>query len=625
MDTLRRSLGIYFGLIAIIPLFSVGGILFYDAYTELESEITGNFHSASETHGVQIRLLYDLRIQQITALAANPLFIEILQNPDTTNSQLLEILNRFEDSTGGNRGGVFNNIVGFYKHSVISENGDVVFSTDKSFIGTNVLVEKMHSVSNVVNRNLNQREMIITVPIFDVSSNSHEGYLQSVMGTKTTDHILLDSRLFETDETYLVNMDKIMMSESRFLDSVKSEIMVDSIPVQKCIDFEENHTGFYDVEENHVGFYVDYRGIEIFGSSYCASDLGFVLLHEMDAQELFVPLNNLVLIWISSMIMFGSLSVLFGLIISKKITLPIRKLKNSADEITSGNLDIQISFDGKYEIKSLAKSFDNMLQSLRTSKFEVETQKEIILENNRELKKIDVQKDEFAAMASHELKTPLVPIMGYLEMLLEDDLVGPLNEKQKTILEKSLSNVHTLQKLILQLLTVHRLEIDQVKWSISEFDVHDLMQTVYSDYEHLTQKKKITLTNLQSDPFTLSSDIEQIKEIFSNLMQNALDFTPEGGSISIDAKQKDDLVVFSVKDSGIGIPKEKQGGLFKKFYQVDTSVTRKHGGTGLGLSICRGLCEGLGGKIWVDSDEGCGSTFFFSILDQSKKKSEVEI
>jgi len=612
MGSLHSSLVIYFGLVAVIPLLFVGGILFFDAYVNLEDEITNNFQHDSEISGHTVRLLYHLRTEQITTFSQNPLFMDVIQNSENIDYQKLsELVTKFEESTSGDLDEVYTEIVGFYRHSIITSQNEIIFSTDESLIGTKKDVTHLFPVSYVVNENSNNREMLITVPIFD-SSNNLLGYFQSVMGVVTTNHILLDSRTFQTDENYLVNLDKIMISESRFWDSSQTEILVDTKSVQICLEDGENYVGFYE----------DYRGVPIFGSSYCAKDLGFILLREMDAEELFSPLNELVLTLILSVIGFGSLSVFFGFLISKRITSPLLELKKSVEEISDGNYDIKVNLEGKNEIFDLARSFDTLLHSLKVSQFEVDSQKDIILENNRELKKIDVQKGEFAAMASHELKTPLVPIRGYLEMLLEDDLVGPLNGKQKEILKKSLDNVEILQKLILQLLTVHRLEINQVKWSISNFDILDLMQNVYADFEHLMNKKNITFTNIFVDSVIISSDYEQIREIFSNMLQNALDFTPDGGAVEIDAKISDDLVVFSVKDNGIGIAKEKQKGLFKKFYQVDTSVTRSHGGTGLGLSICRGLAEGLGGKIWVESDEGKGSIFFFSILNHFNETSE---
>ena len=242
-----------------------------------------------------------------------------------------------------------------------------------------------------------------------------------------------------------------------------------------------------------------------------------------------------------------------------------------------------------------------------------------IVQLTNDMKEIDIKKSEFATMASHELKTPLVPIKGYLEMVLEEGLLGTLNAKQKDILEKIQYNTGNMEKLILRVLLVQRLDLGEITLNVSEFDVSNLMNTVYTDNQVIMEKKNIKFVNLSEENSMIKTDFEKIKEVFSNLILNAVDFTPDGGKIEIDAKSDDDMIVFSVRDNGTGISPENQVHLFKKFYQVDTSVTRKHGGTGLGLSICKGLTEGLGGKIWVESELNKGSTFYFTVKKTQSK------
>jgi signal transduction histidine kinase len=112
----------------------------------------------------------------------------------------------------------------------------------------------------------------------------------------------------------------------------------------------------------------------------------------------------------------------------------------------------------------------------------------------------------------------------------------------------------------------------------------------------------------------MKSDTPRLSQVFSNLINNSIDFIPENkGIIEINAQNKKDKVLFSVKDNGMGMTLETQKSLFQKFYQADTSIRRKHGGSGLGLAICKGIVEGLGGKIWLESEVGKGTTFFFTI------------
>jgi signal transduction histidine kinase len=300
--------------------------------------------------------------------------------------------------------------------------------------------------------------------------------------------------------------------------------------------------------------------------------------------------------------------------LSRKLTQPIKKLQKATIQVIKKNYDISLIPFGPNENKTIAKNFNAMVRSLKLSE-------ELSKKHLKELEKIDTQKGEFAAMASHELKTPLVPMKGYLEMLMEHGLVGELNPKQESLLEKIYENTELLEKLILKILTAQRLGLGQMKWNLSEFDVEDLMNNVIADNESLMKDKKIKFTNHCKTNQIIYSDYTQIIQIFSNLIRNSVDFVNDNPSIEISAENKDDKILFYVKDNGIGMTLDAQQHLFKKFYQVDTSVRRKHGGTGLGLSICKGLVDGMGGKIWVESEPNKGSTFYFTIpKDQSKLK-----
>ncbi|MBI1662844.1 MAG: hypothetical protein IS860_05030 [Nitrosopumilus sp.] len=126
--------------------------------------------------------------------------------------------------------------------------------------------------------------------------------------------------------------------------------------------------------------------------------------------------------------------------------------------------------------------------------------------------------------------------------------------------------------------------------------------------------KKIEFTKTVPEKITIKVDKSKLIEIFTNIVQKTVDFVPDdGGKIIMNVESKEKEIEVSISDNGIGMPKDKQEGLFQKFYQVDTSHTRKHGGSGLGLSICKGYIEDMGGKIWVESEAGKGTTFFFTI------------
>jgi len=233
--------------------------------------------------------------------------------------------------------------------------------------------------------------------------------------------------------------------------------------------------------------------------------------------------------------------------------------------------------------------------------------------NERE--KIDKLKEEFLSIVTHELKSPLTPIIGFSQALSKPKMLGELNEKQLDAVNTILVNATRLRKLIGDLLDAHKLELGKMHFDHKKIDVNDLLDSINLSFNYIAKEKNITIeSHIDKNTSIITSDRDRIEQVITNLIYNAMDFIPKNtGKIKISAQKIDSFVRFTVKDNGVGIPKEKQKELFSKFYQADTSKIRKHGGTGLGLSICKGIVENLGGKINMDSIENMGSKFYFTI------------
>jgi len=231
-----------------------------------------------------------------------------------------------------------------------------------------------------------------------------------------------------------------------------------------------------------------------------------------------------------------------------------------------------------------------------------------------ETKKMEKLKDGFVSMMTHELKTPLTPIRGHCEMLKEPGLLGNLNQDQLNSIDKIAESALRLEKLIGDVMLAQRLEIGQMTYDKRKFEVTEFMSDIYNDYSQIMKNKQIKFVNSTQENLTLWTDKNRVRQIIDNLIQNAVDFTPkDNGMIEIGAMSDDNKVVFYVKDNGVGIQKDVQPTMFKKFYQVDASHRRKHTGTGLGLVICKGIAEGLGGGIWFESEPGKNTIFYFNI------------
>jgi signal transduction histidine kinase len=296
------------------------------------------------------------------------------------------------------------------------------------------------------------------------------------------------------------------------------------------------------------------------------------------------------------------ISIIIGVgiaaVLLRSLTAPIKKLIEMSEEISKGNLDSRVDIKTSDEIGQLAKTLNFAVGKMQ------ESQK---------------RKDEFAGMISHELKTPLVPIRGYLEML-KNPKFGELSQDQKEAVEEIYTNTLHLEKLITNILISEKLELGEIVYYNEKIDVKKFMDEQYNLLSPLMIEKNIKFTNSTrvKDAF---ADPKIVKDIFASLVENAVGFVPDSdGKIEIGVTDGENKVTFYVKDNGIGISKENQKGLFKQFHQVDTSHTRKHGGTGLGLAICKGYVEGLGGKIWLESEENKGTTFFFTVPKTGDEK-----
>lgn len=329
--------------------------------------------------------------------------------------------------------------------------------------------------------------------------------------------------------------------------------------------------------------------------------LDWILVIGYDAQDVLSSVSSLKITIVVISILIGIVAVGFGLIISRSIVIPIREVIKSTEVISKGEYLGHLKIRGNDEIAILTKSFNSMSDSLQRS-----------IRHGKNLEEVDNSKNEFMAMITHELRSPLTPIIGWCDALKNPTILGKLDEKQSKAVNTILNNALNLQSLISDLLDAQKLEMGKMKFDKSKFSVSELMDRVVNNFEHTVKVKNIVLINLTKDEITLTSDEKRIEQVLTNLINNSVDFVQkETGKIEISCKEENDSLFFEVRDNGPGIEEEKQKLLFKKFYQADTSLRREHGGTGLGLSICKGIMEGLGGEIFVNSVLGDGTNFHF--------------
>jgi signal transduction histidine kinase/HAMP domain-containing protein len=237
---------------------------------------------------------------------------------------------------------------------------------------------------------------------------------------------------------------------------------------------------------------------------------------------------------------------------------------------------------------------------------------EEIEEKSRQLEEASRHKSEFLANMSHELRTPLNAVLGYAE-LIQDGIYGEVPAKIQEVLERVQQNGRHLLGLINDVLDLSKIEAGQLTLSPVDYSMRELVLDVVSATEALAAEKQLALEiDVPADLPPGHGDERRLTQVLMNLVSNAIKFT-EAGAISIQAKVEDGGFVVAVTDTGMGIAPEDRERIFGEFQQVDTSSTRKKGGTGLGLAIAKRIVELHGGRIWVESTPGEGSTFWFTV------------
>jgi signal transduction histidine kinase len=213
---------------------------------------------------------------------------------------------------------------------------------------------------------------------------------------------------------------------------------------------------------------------------------------------------------------------------------------------------------------------------------------------------------------SHELRTPLNAVLGYTELIL-DSIYGEVPEKARATLERIQSNGRHLLGLINDVLDLSKIEAGQLTLSLADYSIKDVVHNVYGAVESLATSKNLGLkVELPKDLPTAHGDERRLTQVLLNLVGNAIKFT-DTGEVAILTSATNGSFTIAVRDTGPGIAEQDQGKIFEEFQQADSSITKQKGGTGLGLAIAKRIIEMHGGRLWVESKVGQGSTFSFTV------------
>ena len=295
------------------------------------------------------------------------------------------------------------------------------------------------------------------------------------------------------------------------------------------------------------------------------------------------------------------LVLLFGAWVASGVAAPLRRVAAAATEVTRGDFSVRLDEGGAGEVGTLVSAFNSMARSLEVGR------RELLLQNER-LRESEQHKRELISMVSHELRTPLSAVLGFTSLLLERDFPP---EEQQRYLEIVDTQARRLASLAGDFLDVQLLEGGGFELERAPFDLIELAREQTRLFFSHTELHELVL-DLPDEPLIIDGDRDRLAQVVGNLLSNAIKYSPEGGVVRVHVGTQDGRAVFSVSDSGLGIPPEDRDRVFDKFFRGAAKETTV-GGTGLGLAVAREIVTTHGGSIAVDSSVGHGSTFTFEL------------
>jgi signal transduction histidine kinase len=367
----------------------------------------------------------------------------------------------------------------------------------------------------------------------------------------------------------------------------------------------------------------DQDGTKVLSAFQTVESVNWRVFVEEPLSEAFAPLESAIWRTVLLLVAFLILAIATSVLLARRLVQPIESIQAAAAKIGSGALDQRIEIARNDELGALAEEFNRMAAQLQESYSSLEQKvadrtRELaqtlgeLDEKSRELEAASRHKSEFLANMSHELRTPLNAVLGFSQVL-RDRTFGKLNKKQEEYVEDILSSGKHLLSLINDVLDLSKVEAGQVELEIAPFSLRDALERgVVMVRERATKEDVQVALAAGPEVDVVVGDERRIRQVIFNLLSNAVKFTPAGGTVDVAATQLNGEVRVSVADTGPGIAPEDHERIFGEFQQTDAGVEYGEG-TGLGLALSKRLVELHGGRIWVDTELGRGSTFVFTL------------
>jgi two-component system, NtrC family, sensor kinase len=352
------------------------------------------------------------------------------------------------------------------------------------------------------------------------------------------------------------------------------------------------------------------KGEEVLSSWATVDPVGWKVFVDQPESVVFAAVRGT--LWRTILIVLGFVlaAVALSILLARRLVRPIKRMQVAAEAIGAGAYGERIELDRKDELGALATAFNVMAERVQDLVGGLERK---VAERTQALEVASQHKSDFLANMSHELRTPLNAIVGFSQVL-KQKLFGEVNEKQDEYLDDILSSADHLLALINDILDLSKVEAGQVELERGLFSLREALERGVVMVRERAIANGVQLS-LELDPQVdlVEGDERRIRQVVFNLLSNAVKFTPEGGHVDVSAKRRDGEVLVAVQDTGPGIDPADRERIFEEFQQARDTNGERPEGTGLGLALSKSLIELHGGRIWVDSELGKGSTFTFTI------------
>lgn len=600
-----------FIVFALLPGALLVLILVNEANDQARTQAIDQLTSVSEVKNNDLqRWLKDG--QQILSLVMNdsrqyPLMVTIVQVPDVQLASMQQVNNYLAEKLKSQ--------VTFTRFFIYTLSGQVRASTASTLIGTSVADQPYFTPG--------LKGDFIQPPYFQGEETAGKLVMYSTRGlTDNSGHIvgvlvgqlsmnelssIMTTRvgMGKTGETYLVSpVAHNLVTASRF-EGVPSLAASHSTGIDRAL-----------AGQNGSATYSSYRGTTVIGVYRWIPEIDVAMLAEVSESQALQAGNQLIKMSLYIALGIGLAAIATGTLVTLWITRPLSILTQKATLITAGDYTQRADIQSKNEIGQLANAFNGMTAKLADSIDTLETR---VKERTHDLEvareeavKANQVKSQFLANMSHELRTPLNAILNFSDFVSRG-YMGPVNQEQVEALEMVSSSGNHLLTLINDILDIAKIEVGKMDLFIDDVDINTELKSVVSIGWGLVKDKPIKLEiDVQENLPHISGDSRRLHQVFLNLLSNAVKFTPEG-TITITAKCENEQILIAVHDTGVGVAPADQGLIFESFRQAESGLRLSSSGTGLGLPISKHFVEAHGGKLWLESELGKGSTFYITL------------